>query len=255
MYLLRQSNLGGYAPGNYLKSVNIGLCLCGESYYRGSDGVRRIVSSGQTTLNGQKIEVWLEPSFKLESASPNVNGTAGFFTSVSSNGTQNAIIWAVDRPANNTPGEVRLYAYDPATASMVFSATAGTWPNTTGHSNIVPVVASGRVYVASYQQLTIWGLTAPPAVVKLAHPVFENPVKLEPGDHDVFGTITAMSGTTITLKKRDGTTTSVNTADAPAPPLTIGQAVRMVGTGTGTALHAKWIARAPEQSKGWPPDK
>jgi hypothetical protein len=249
MFLLRQGNLGGRAAGNYVKVITIGICLCGESYYRGLDGVGRIVSSGGT----QRIAVWLEPSFRLESESRPLNGGAGFFTSVSSDGHQNAIVWAVDRPADGT-AEVTLYAYNPATASVVFSAPAGTWPNGY-HSNIVPVVASGRVYVASYGQLTIWGLAAPPAVVKLAHPVFENPVKLETGEHDVFGTITTMSGTTITLKTRDGITTSVNTADAPTPPLTIGQAVRMVGTGTRTALHAKWVARAPEQSKAWPPDR
>jgi outer membrane protein assembly factor BamB len=251
MFLLRQGNLGGHAPGNFVKRVTIGICLCGESYYRGSDGAGRIVSSGGT----QRIAVWFEPSFRLESESQPLNGAAGFFTSVSSNGSQNAIVWAVDGPANSSQPEVTLYAYDPATAAVVFSAGAGTWPNPGGHPNIAPVVANGHIYVASYQQLTIWGLTAPPAVVKLAHPVFENPVKLRTGDHDVFGTITAMSGTTITVRKRDGTMTGVSTAGAPTPPLTIGQAVRVVGTGTKTMLQARWVARAPGQSKVWPPDR
>jgi hypothetical protein len=72
-----------------------------------------------------------------------------------------------------------LYAYDPAAASVVFSAAAGTWPTAAdGHSNIVPVVANGRVYVESYKQLTIWGLTAASSIMKLAHPAFQNPVQL-----------------------------------------------------------------------------
>jgi hypothetical protein len=36
----------------------------------------------------------------VESASHPLNGDAGFFTTVSPNGNQNASIWAVDRPAH-----------------------------------------------------------------------------------------------------------------------------------------------------------
>lgn len=41
---------------------------------------------------------------------------------------------------------------------MLFSVPAGNWPNTGGNSNIVPVVANGQVYVASWKQLAIFGL-------------------------------------------------------------------------------------------------
>jgi outer membrane protein assembly factor BamB len=249
MFLLRQGNLGGYAPGNYVASAVIGTCFCGESYYKGSDGVGRIVSSGW-----EQITVWREPSLQPESASPQLNTeNTGFFTSVSSNGPQSAIVWAVSRPTNTT--EVILYAYDPATASMMFSAAAGTWPTTVYHQpNIVPVVANGHVYVASYRQLTIWGLT-PGSAVKLAHPAFHNPVQLKPGEHDLFGTITAIDGTTIRVKKRDGTMISVNTANAATPPLTIDEPVQVVGSGTTTALDAKWVARAKGSPEIWFPDR
>jgi hypothetical protein len=32
MFLLRQGNRGGHAPGNYVASVLIGGCFCGEPY-------------------------------------------------------------------------------------------------------------------------------------------------------------------------------------------------------------------------------
>jgi hypothetical protein len=42
----------------------------------------------------------------------------------------------------------------------VFSGAAATWPNAPNAvADIVPVVANRRIYVASCEQLTIWGLT------------------------------------------------------------------------------------------------
>jgi hypothetical protein len=40
----------------------------------------------------------------------------------------------------------------------LFHANAGSWPNVTGDLNQVPVVANGKVYVASDKQLQIFGL-------------------------------------------------------------------------------------------------
>jgi hypothetical protein len=250
MFLLRQGNLSGRRAGSDVAGVTIGTCFCGESYYQGPDGVGRIVSSGNNT-----IDVWLEPSLAKESESPalGASGWSGFFTSVSSNRNQNAIIWAVMPTPDST--ELRLYAYDPAAASVVFSAAAGTWPNASSiNANIVPVVANGHVYVASYKQLTIWGLTQALGA-KLAHPVFNNPVQLQSGEHDVFGTITAINGASINIKKRDGTIINVNTTNATAPPLVIDEPVQVVGTGTATALDAKWVARAKRSPKIWFPDR
>jgi hypothetical protein len=250
MYLLNQGNLGGRAP-DYVARRTIGFCLCTESYYLGSDGQGRIVSSG----GNQRIQVWLEPSFQFESQSPVLNGGAGFFTSVSSYGSENALIWAVDRAASSST-ELTLYAYDPAAKKIVFEEAAGTWPaSNDAHNNTVPVVANGQVFVASYKQLTIWGLSSPAAAVSLAHPAFANPVQLQPGEHDILGTITAMTGKGITIKKRDGTVATVDMAGASTPPLTVGEGVRVVGTGTKTVLHAKWVARAQAGPKVWPPDR
>jgi len=45
-----------------------------------------------------------------------------------------------------------------STMAILFSATAGSWPNIGGNYNQVPVVANGKVYVASYKQLSVFGL-------------------------------------------------------------------------------------------------
>jgi hypothetical protein len=141
-----------------LGTYPIGGCWCGESYFTGWDGIGRVVSSG-----GNQIIVWklrTSPAAILvkESTSPALPASVqepGFFTSVSSNGTGKAIAWAVGRPVNNNPAFVTLYALGPRAAAQgnnrwLFSHVAGTWPNTTGDANIVPVVVNGRAYVASY---------------------------------------------------------------------------------------------------------
>jgi len=51
--------------------------------------------------------------------------------------------------------------------TQLFHGVAGIWPNVNGNSNLVPVVANGKVYVASYRQLRIFGLT-PQALKKQA---------------------------------------------------------------------------------------
>jgi hypothetical protein len=177
LFLMNQNNLGGYTPppgpNKVLDTVNAGSCWCGPSYFTGSDGVGRIVSSG-----GGNVSVWkvnFGPSVKLhqESYSPgNVSDgsvhSPGFFTSISSNGTDSAstIIWAVSRSTSSNPTQIQLYAFgaEPTTGTTVlplrFVAPAGVWTSLYGNSNIVPIVANGRVYVASYKQLTIFGLSS-----------------------------------------------------------------------------------------------
>jgi hypothetical protein len=59
-------------------------------------------------------------------------------------------------------GELGFYAFDPeaggSTLKQIFlSTTPGTWPYN-GNANLVPVVANGQVFIASSQQLTIFGL-------------------------------------------------------------------------------------------------
>jgi hypothetical protein len=262
MYLLGQGNLGGYAEGNYLAKVPIGKCWCGESYFQGWDGIGRVVSSGE-----ENIRVWQEPSLAQESVSPPLGGTGfGFFTTISSNGTQNAVIWAVARPNDSDPAEVTLYAYDPLAAVMsgpswLLSAPAGTWPNIpNATSNIVPVVANGFVYVASYQQLAIFGLGSAGAsrarpTAQISHPIFKNPIQLAPSEHDIFGTISAINGDSIIVVTRSGASLNVDTTGAATTILIVGKPVRMIGSYNGTVFHAKSIARTTGSSKLWPADR
>ncbi|MGA7908080.1 MAG: hypothetical protein WCA16_11790 [Candidatus Sulfotelmatobacter sp.] len=166
MFLMNEDHLGGYstAKNNVLGSFGIGACWCGQSYYMDPDGAARVVSSG-----GKNVRVWklqTSPSPKLTdvtNSSAITNGQfGGFFTSISSNGTAGPIIWALGRPASQSADTIFLYAFNPdaggSKMTVLFHGSAGAWPNFTGDSNLVPLVANGKVYVATNQALKIFGL-------------------------------------------------------------------------------------------------
>ena len=168
---------------------------------------------------------WKLPTHAYEAQSTDVPTSVqdnSFFTSVSSNGTQagSAIIWAVGRPTSTTTPNVTLYAFNAAAQSgtfqLLYSAVAGTWPNVKANANIMPVVANGRVYVASYQALTIFGLLGQLAPVKQAAPLTmtANPMITERAGPQLFGTITSLSGNRIAVRLRDGASVSVDLTDA-----------------------------------------
>jgi hypothetical protein len=165
MYFMNEDNLGGYSTvkNNVLGTYSIGGCWCGPSYFVDpTDGLARVVSSG-----GNKVEVW-----KLQTSPTKLTGVAsgtissgqngGFFTSVSSNGNASPIIWALSRPLSQQAYNIALYAFNPDSGgskmTLLFESRAGSWPNQGGDSNQVPVVANGKVYVASNKQLRIFGL-------------------------------------------------------------------------------------------------
>jgi Bacterial Ig-like domain (group 3) len=167
MFLMDADHLGGYSSqaNNVLGTYPIGGCWCGPSYFVDpGDSVARVVSSGGSTVEVWKLQTSPTPSLGLVAQSASIGGGPhpGFFTSISSKGTGNAIIWALSRPTSSNPA-IYLYAFNPdsgANMQTLFSAQAGEWPSRGGNANLVPVVANGEVFVGSYKQLQIFGLIA-----------------------------------------------------------------------------------------------
>jgi hypothetical protein len=130
------------------------------------------------------------------------------------------------RPTSAAPPNLTLYAFNAAPTvgalPVLYSAVAGTWPNLGGNANIVPVVANGNVYVASYQTLTIFGLlSAQPLVKQRVTPqtsVEANPLPASrsrgPARPEIFGTITSVMGNQIVVQLRSGTSVPVDLTDA-----------------------------------------
>ncbi|MBO0732935.1 MAG: PQQ-binding-like beta-propeller repeat protein [Methylocapsa sp.] len=288
LYLLNRLPAPGSSKMTVLDSHAIENCHCGPGYFVGQDGVPRIVTStGHTSSNSSAfLRTWLlnlSPSPKLSpggTATINSGQDGGFFTAVSCNSAKKAgqcdpgtgIIWAVSRPTG-TPTTVNLYAFGSYAVSgalpQLFVGAAGSWPHLNGNANIVPVVANGKVYVASAfldgsgqtrGQLDIFGACAsgcPKALVMVS------PVSPLPTPYAVSGILQTVSGSTLTLKKRTGGSATVDASQAMAnqavgTPLNPGVALTAAGSSIDPkgALAADAIYRAKGESGDlWPPDK
>ncbi len=216
MYLLNRDNLGGLGTtkvtlGGY---TNNG-CWCGPSYFVGADGVGRVVESSGNSLDVWTLQTSPSPALVHEAANSVTAGgqDPGFFTSVSSNGTKagTAVIWAVTRPADKSPANVMLEAFDPANAAaLLYSGVAGTWPFPNANANLVPVVANGHVFVGTYKNLSIFGLSSSGT----AHASFQAPAppvmtRDDSAPHQVTGLVLANHADMMTLQTRDGGTIRV----------------------------------------------
>jgi len=267
MYFLDADNLVHTATGasRNLGAYGIGGCWCGQSYYTGSDGKGRIVSSGGNSIGLWKVNIGTYESLVNSYFSDGIVGDQdpGFMTAVSSNGTManTAVIWAVSRPDSGNNNDVSLYAFNSNTGAIIFNAVAGSWPNTGGNANIAPVVANGQVYVASYRGLAIFGLSSGPAATIPGFGVAAVArVALAPGQHEIFGMVRAINGWSVTVAKRDGTLVTVDTLAAAqshnfAEPA-VGHGILVRGTyKTMTAMTADVVLHAKDHPGMWQSDR
>jgi hypothetical protein len=275
MYLLNRDHLGGLGNNN----VTLGAypsygCWCGQSYFTGSDGFGRVVQSAGFNVNVWKLRTDPYTRMVLESTSPTLNGgqSPGFFTTVSSNGTKRntAVIWAVERPYDVNTLYVSLKAFDPANGSkLIYSAVAGYWPFApTANANIVPVVANGKVLVASYKTLIAFGLTTSS---KVSSEQAKQPVALNfapkpalaplPAGvaHELHGVVTAIKDNMLTLRLRNGRSVSVDMSVAKAAfavaPVSVGHASDVRGNYKGNVFMANSILHQKEFQSLWADDR
>jgi hypothetical protein len=109
LFIINRDAMGRFASEGPDKpqDIAIGGCWCGSSYFVGSDGIGRVVSSGGTQVNTWKVNTAAAVALLHEGTSQSLFVTdtqdPGFFTTVSSNGREpnSAIIWAVSRPQAN----------------------------------------------------------------------------------------------------------------------------------------------------------
>jgi hypothetical protein len=267
LWLLDQDNLATALDMHQLAQG----CWCGPSYFHGSDGIGRIVSSAGAALQTWKIQTLPAPALVPEAtaAVQQSEQDPGFFTVVSSHGGRlsSAIIWAVARPTGTTP--LMLYAFAAAESngslSQLYSAPAGQWPNLGGNANIVPVVANGKVYVAAYKSLMIFGASA--SAARSANTAAAGnsgtfPPSLPPGATQlVTGTLLAINGSTLTLLTRTSRAVKIDISRAveteQVANLKVGQPYTALGAESGPdgTLHAVSVMRAKPSYGAWPNDQ
>jgi hypothetical protein len=270
LFILDRDNLGGFHTPDIPKNVSIDHCLCGPSYFEAADGQPRIVSSGGNTLRTWTVNTSQSPALGLEGAGAiNPSGQAGgFFTSISSNGRQSgtAVIWAVGRLAKNDPTRrLTLYAFDARAAGtslpLIWSSAAGNWNSPNNNSNIVPTVANGMVYVATYRQLSIFGQKRPQppaAVASLKFDSFKATAESNTGNA-YWGEVVKIDGSFLSLKLRTGKILDVDVTPAAkaetARVVTEGQSAKVSGTMNANGIfEADYLWRVEDPSL-WGPDR
>jgi hypothetical protein len=264
-------NASTVSSAGLLATYTIGKCWCGPAFFTASDGTGRLVSSGGTNLIIWKVNTSASAPASLTQLSSTAITSGqdpGFFTTISSNGSTagSAVIWAVGRPPA-APGTLPLYAIDPATGHIIYTATAGNWEYGIANANTVPTVANGHVYVASYQELAIFGLGAPAkphaagvfaAIARAAKPApgFE----LAAGQHAIWGTIQYADNTQMLLKTRSGGMVWVAIAAARdagnLAATVVGEPAVAIGRfGADGVLVASNVEHSKAQQALWPQDQ
>jgi PQQ enzyme repeat len=261
LWLLNQNGLGTFLDMHQLADG----CWCGTSYYRGSDGIGRVVSSAGS-LQTWQVATTPAPHLVAESTTstiPQTEQDPGFFTVVSSDARKKgtAIVWAVGRPTGS-PATLTLYAFSATPASgtlpLLYSGAAGSWPNTGGNANVVPLVANGKAYVGAYKTVTIFGPNGTPAITTAVAAPGE---QLSPDLTRVTGTLVSIDDSQMTLLTRAGHKVQVNAAPARAaeraPSLVVGQPYTVIAArqSSGEPLQATSIMRAKPGRGAWPTDQ
>lgn len=226
----------------------------------------RVVTSGGSSVGVWTVNAGASPALKLSYTTAAIPGDQdpGFFTSVSTNGTiaNSGVIWAVGRADGSANEYISLNAFAAQSGATLYGANAGTWPNKGGNANIVPVVANGKVYVASYKGLAIFGLGTPGAAAKIPSDLHAVAAAdpLAPGQHEIYGIVHAISGSTIVVQKRDGALVTVDGTWAAkhftlAPP-EVGRGIIVQGSfGTTGVLIASMVQHAKDDPSMWFPDR
>ena len=137
-------------------------------YYCGDNGPLQAILVSNGALSPAQTSSGI-PNQTPTAAGQEFDGEGGVIPVVTSNGSVagTALVWAIVRNGAAQLAPVHLRAYDAAdlTKGYLFDdPRAGMWqggPGGPGDPFLAPVVVNGKAYVASAQQLTVYGLLLP----------------------------------------------------------------------------------------------
>jgi hypothetical protein len=171
IYLIDRNNMGHFNPDGDTQVIQslpgiIGLCFCTPAYFNntlyyvgfGSPIKAFAISDGM---------IFATPTAQ----GPTSFGFPGATPSVSANGTNDAIVWAIQAVNADNGGPAVLHAYDAADVGLELynSSQAGTRDNPAFAVKFtVPTVANGKVYVGGQYALSVYGNLAPSPTLQIA---------------------------------------------------------------------------------------
>jgi hypothetical protein len=164
LYLLNRNSLGGLAANDAgaLQALRLGGqgsgVWGGPAFFNGPSGPTILTQINGDVLRSFTVNVKGAPKFTALATGSSYGGYGGSIPIVSSNGVaaHTAVAWLVRRSA-----PIELEAYDAtALGAPIYSANIGGWSNPgEGNPFLTAMEANGRVYVASYLTVQVFGLT------------------------------------------------------------------------------------------------
>jgi hypothetical protein len=168
IYLLDRDNLGKFNPKNDSQAVQSFLGIWngawsspayfnGRLYFQGFNDLLRAFAISNAYINPTAI-----------SLSRNTVGYPGLTPCVSANGTNDAIVWAIQADAYSSSGPAILRAYDAYDLNNeLYNSSVQNSRDTAGQAMkfTTPTVANGKVYVPTGYGLYVYGLFQPPRIV------------------------------------------------------------------------------------------
>jgi hypothetical protein len=188
IYLLNRDNLGHYNPSNDNAIVQSFTNAIGGSFdtpaylnyqlfYIGVGDVLKSFTITNAQINTSDIGL-----------GPTTFGFPGGTPSISANGTNNAIVWALDTSAAGS-GPAVLYAYDATNvANELYDSSVADSGARDNPGNAVkftvPTVANGKVYVGAAYAVSVYGVGnfLPAPVIDPAGAVFTNSIQVTLSD-------------------------------------------------------------------------
>jgi hypothetical protein len=154
LYVLNRDNLGGSGDSHAVQSFSVG------------NGIYSTAAFWQNTLYIAPLQGHLQAlslasgmfTISPSSQSTETYGFPGATPSVSSQGTSNGVVWALERP-NPVAGAI-LHVYDATNLTTELWSSNGSSADQAGLAVkfTVPTIANGKVYVGTASEISVYGL-------------------------------------------------------------------------------------------------
>jgi hypothetical protein len=161
LFLLNRDKMGAYnSPNQVVQTLAFGQAIFATgAFWNNSIYLAGVSGHLKTYSFNTTMGIFNTASLPQ---SPTTYGFPGATPAVSSSGTANGIVWAIDSSAYGAPGPAILHAYDATNlASELWNSSQAAANRDTAGNAVkftVPTIANGRVYVGTRSEITVFGL-------------------------------------------------------------------------------------------------